>query len=172
MKALQADDQLINKLMEETFKESSSKDVSNDSGDLLSYFNTKNHKAKINKHSVIEDSFKRKKVGYTKAQIRTSGHILRFEVNGEKIDIPKDWDLLSDLTVGSENRLFRSGSCADMGNEMLFDVLSSFMGRPRELAFVKFQGEIYLVHTKQGDEQNLEWLDNFIIEEKEELKAA
>ena len=52
---------------------------------------------------------------------------------------------------------------------MLFDVLSSFMGRPKELAFIKFHGDIYLVHTKKGEEQDLKWLDNFIIEE-EELK--
>ena len=46
MKPYRAEDQLINKLMEETFKESGSKKFSNDSSDLLSYFNTKSHKAK------------------------------------------------------------------------------------------------------------------------------
>lgn len=170
MKPLQADDQLINKLMEETFKESSSKDISNDSGDLLSYFNTKNHKAKINQSNEIEDSFKRKKVGFAKAKVRTSGHILRFEVNGEKLDIPKDWSLFKTLSVGTENRLFRSGA-NDSSDETLFNVLSDFMGKPSEMAFVKFQGEIYLVHTKHGATDNLEWLDSYIHEEKI-LKAA
>jgi hypothetical protein len=171
MKPYRSEDQLINKLMEETFRESGSKEFSNDSSDLLSYFNTKTHKVKVNKQNAIEDSFKRKKVGYAKAQFRTSNQILRFEVNGEKLDIPKDWDLLGDLTIDSENRIFRSGTCNDSGNEMLFNVLSSFMGRPKELAFIKFHGDIYLVHTKKGEEQDLKWLDNFIIEE-EEPKAA
>ncbi len=169
MKPLRADDQLINKLMEETFNESTSKEVSNDSGDLLTYFNTKNHKAMINRASQIEDSFKRKRVFYSKAQIRTSGNILRFEINGEKLDFPKDWSVMKTLTLGPENQLFRSG--ADRVADELFDVLSNFMGFPNELAFVKYQGEIYLVHTKQGAEDSLEWLDNYIVEDGL-LKAA
>ena len=171
MKHLQADDQLINKLMDETFGESGSKDVSNESGDLLSYFNTKNHKALINRSSQIEDSFKRRKVVYMKAEIRTSGSILRFEVNGEKLDFPKNWSLLKSLTMGSGNRLYRSGVEINEDNQ-LFDVLSNFIGGPKEMAFLKYQGEIYLVHTKQGADDSLEWLDNYILEEDFFRKAA
>ena len=57
MKIEKAEDHLINLLMEETFSDSECKETSNESGDLLSYFNTENFKYKLNATNEIEDLF-------------------------------------------------------------------------------------------------------------------
>ncbi|MCO4794665.1 MAG: hypothetical protein KC493_13185 [Bacteriovoracaceae bacterium] len=169
MKMHQAEDQLINLLMEETFSDSESKETSNESGDLLSYFNTENFKSKLNATNEIEDLFKRRQVTFAKANLNSNKKVIRFGLNSENLDVPTNWSIFQKLSENEGNYLYRSGVGLD-DKDYLFEVLTTFLGGPREIGFIKFDGIVYLVHTKVGTEETLEWIENFLF--PTEISAA
>jgi hypothetical protein len=164
VKALKKEDLFINKILEETFLFIPENETTQNSNDLLTYFNKQSIKGDIsNTKQFFEGQLKKSKVNFIPFNFLSDINCFRISIAGSIVDFPNNWSIFEELHEGykkGENASIFVSIENDIEN--LLEIFRPFSSYDCNLVFLNFKGSLYLVFLPENDQKLFNWIEFFV----------